>query len=118
MLDETTGVSLGLLLALIPVAGGFIALWFRIDNRFAKQREERETLFDRERMERQALDDKLDDLKDRMQREFVNHATLTRTEDRLILAIEKLDTRLAEVISKVDAALTRFAAGRFHDDNK
>jgi len=114
MLDESTGVSLGLIVtlaaALIPVGAGFVALWFRIDNRFAQQSASREDALKAEREAREKLDDKLDDLRDRMNREFVSHLTLQRTEDRLILAIEKLDTRLAEVVTKVDDALTRFAS--------
>lgn len=114
MLDGSTSVSLDLLMAvagvLIPVAAGFVAIWFRIDNRFAQQRAEREELFERERKERHELDDKLDDLRDQMNREFVPHGTLQRTEDRLIAAIEKLDNRLAEVVGKVDSAITAIAA--------
>lgn len=114
MLDGATGISLNLLFAilgvLIPVGLAFGGLWLRIDNRFAKQRDEREELFERERRERHELDDKLDDLRDQMNREFVPHGTLQRTEDRLIAAIEKLDNRLAEVVGKVDTAITAIAA--------
>lgn len=114
MLDESTGVSLGLVVAfiaaLLPVGAGFVAIWFRIDHRFAQQSKSREDALRTEREAREKLDDKLDDLRDRMNREFVSHLTLQRTEDRLILAIEKLDSRLAEVVTKVDDALTRFAS--------
>lgn len=114
MLDGATSVSLDLLMAvvavLIPVGAGFVALWFRIDNRFAQQREEREALFAEERAERKVLDDKLDDLRDRVNREFVSHGTLQRTEDRLIVAIERLDNRLAEVVGRVDSAITAITA--------
>ncbi len=89
LVTEQTGVSVGLVVAVFGVML---------------------VLMRGERAERRAIEDKLDELRLHVEREFVPHRTLELTETRLIAAMDKLGTRLETMIARLDTLATDVAA--------
>lgn len=95
MIGEGTGVTLGLL---ATIAGVAITLWVRIDAKFSEAAESRKKIAD------DLADYKLD-----AERRFASSTMLEKTENRLIVAVEKLSARVETLISRMESLGQEFA---------
>jgi hypothetical protein len=88
MIGEDSGITFGLAFIIF---GGLVALWWRIESRINAERDERIK-----------LEKEFSDYRLTVQRDFVSIGVLEKTEERLIVAMDKLSARVETLISRME----------------
>jgi hypothetical protein len=95
MISEASPISIGLVVVII---GALFVLYFRIEAKFGEAKE---------RADLAAKD--LGDYKLHVERHFVTGPALEKTEERLILAVDKLTARIETLVGRIENLGTRLA---------
>jgi hypothetical protein len=95
MLSEGSPISIGLVIAIV---GAIFVLYFRIETKFTEVKE---------RADSAAKD--LGEYKLHVERHFVTGPTLEKTEERLILAVDKLTARIETLVGRIETLGTKLA---------
>lgn len=95
MLSEGSPISIGLV---IVIVGAIFVLYFRIEAKFGEAKE---------KVDLTAKD--LGEYKLHVERHFVTGPTLEKTEERLILAVDKLTARIETLVGRIETLGTKLA---------
>lgn len=106
MIGEGSGITIGLAFV---IGAAIAALWWRIEGRIATEQAERKKQLDVERGERKALEKDIADYKLHVERHFASRTILEQTENRLIVAVEKLSGRVETLIGRMETVAVGLA---------
>jgi hypothetical protein len=95
MISEASPVSIGLV---VIIVGALFVLYFRIEAKFGEAKE---------KADQTAKD--LGEYKLHVERHFVTGPTLEKTEERLILAVDKLTARIETLVGRIETLGTKLA---------